>query len=415
MSTKPFDVEACRAQFPALQRRANGQPLVYLDGPAGSQVPQRVVDAISNYLINTNANHGGVFGSSVESDAMLHQAHQAAADLLGADDPNCVAFGQNMTSLTFAFSRSVARTWKPGDEIIVTRLDHDANISPWVLAARDAGATVHHLDFHLHDCTLDLAQYDRLLSKRTRWVAVGCASNAVGTVNPVRTMIERAHAAGAKVFLDAVHYAPHALIDVKQWDCDALACSSYKFFGPHIGLLWGKRQLLEELPAYKLRPAPDDLPGRWMTGTQSHEGIAGVLACIDYLADLGSRLQPAARTRRAGLMAAFHAIQEYEQKLATLLLDGLSRLPKVKVHGIREKERLAERVPTVAITVTGHTSESVARYLAQRGIYVWNGNFYAQTLVETLGLGSDGLVRLGLLHYNTSAEVERLLTALGEL
>jgi cysteine desulfurase family protein (TIGR01976 family) len=402
-----FDVEYCRRQFPALRREHRGQPVVYFDGPAGSQTPQRVVDAISDYLVHQNANHGGVFATSRESDQLLHEAHRGIADLLGADDPDTVIFGANMTTLTFALSRALAKTWKPGDEIVVTRLDHDANVTPWVLAARDAGATIKHVGI-LPDCTLDMNDLERELSSRTRLVAVGCASNAVGAVNPFQEIARRTHGRGALVFLDAVHYAPHRAIDVGGWDCDFLACSAYKFFGPHVGILWGKRKLLDELPAYKLRPAPDDLPGRWMTGTQSHEGIAGTLAAVEYLADLGRHCLPGVNGRRAALLAAFAAIQEYETSLLSRLRQGLTLMPDIHDWGMH----LQFPVPTVSITHRRLKPIELARALDERGIYVWHGNYYALSLTETLGLEPDGMVRIGLLHYNTAAEVDRLLAAL---
>jgi cysteine desulfurase family protein (TIGR01976 family) len=406
-----LDIEHIRRQFPALAREMNGQPLVYFDGPAGSQVPSSVAAAVSGYLLRMNANHGGVFATSRESDALLDQAHQAVADFLGAEDPHEVIFGPNMTTLTFALSRSLARTWKAGDEVVVTQLDHDANIAPWVLAARDAGATVRQVAVRHDDCTLDFEDSRRQLSSRTRLVAVGCASNAVGTINPIRELVRQARDVGALVFLDAVHFAPHALIDAKAWDCDFLACSAYKFFGPHVGILWGRRALLERLEAYKVRPASNDLPGKWMTGTQNHEGIAGVLAAIDYLAGLSREI----RSRRQALRSAFEAIVGYEGKLVARLLRGLAELPIIRVWGISDPTRLHERVPTVAITHSRLRAIEVAEFLAQRGIFVWHGNFYALALTEALGLEPDGLVRIGLLHYNTAEEVDRLLSALAEL
>jgi len=404
-----INLDAVRAQFPALQRGA-----VYFDGPAGSQVPQRVIDAVSRYLIDMNANHGGAFATSRASDALLREAHTAVADLLGASDPACIAFGANMTTLTFALSRALARTWHAGDEVVVTRLDHDGNVAPWVLAARDAGATVRSVRFHHADGTLDLDDFQRQLSAKTRLVALGCASNALGTLNPVRQLITWAHAAGALVFLDAVHLAPHALIDVAAWDCDFLACSAYKFFGPHVGVLYGKRPLLEALPACKVRPAADTIPDRWMTGTQSHEGIAGTLAAVEYLADLGRGIAPAA-SRREALCHAFAAIVPYERTLASRMLAGLAELPDVKVYGITDPGRLAERVPTFAITHARRSPQEVAAHLDRHGIYVWHGNFYALGTSEDLGLEPAGMVRIGALHYNTAAEIDRLLAALREL
>jgi cysteine desulfurase family protein (TIGR01976 family) len=412
-SAGSFDPIACRRQFPAMTRHVRGQPVAFFDGPAGSQVPQRVIDAIGDYLISTNANHGGVFATSVASDAVLHAAHEAVADFLGSDDPDCVAFGPNMTTLTLSLSRALARNWRPGDEVLVSRLDHDANVTPWVLAARDAGAVVKHIAIRPEDCTLDMDDFARQLSPRTRLVAVGAASNAVGTVNPVAEIVRAAHQVGAQVFVDAVHYAPHRAIDVGAWDCDYLACSAYKFFGPHVGILWGRRELLAELVPYKLRPAPDDLPGRWMTGTQCHEGIAGTMAAVDYLADLGRHASPiVAENRRQALVAAFATITDYENYLADQLLAGLAELGEIKVWGITDRSALAGRVPTFSFTHQRATPRQVAEQLAARGIFVWHGNFYALPLTEALGLEPDGLVRVGLLHYNTKEEIQRLLSAL---
>jgi cysteine desulfurase family protein (TIGR01976 family) len=404
-----FDVTYCRRQFPALAQRPDA---IFLDGPGGTQVPQRVVDAMTYYLTRCNANHGGVFATSEESDAILHSAHQAIADLINAPSPDEIVFGANMTSLTFAFSRAVARTLRPGDEVLVTRLDHDANISPWVLAARDAGATAGFVDVHPQDCTLDLDDLRRQLSPRTRWLAVGCASNATGTINDAGLIAKWAHDAGARVFLDAVHFAPHGPIDVEAWGCDALACSAYKFFGPHVGVLWARRELLEQLPAYKLRPAADRLPDRWMTGTQNHEGLAGVAAAVDYLHDIGVHAGHQG-DRRSTLRAAMTAIQLHEADLGRHLLTGLALLSRYKVWGITDPSQLAWRVPTVSVTVPGVSAEKLARRLAQLQIYVWQGNMYAMNLCERLGLESEGgFVRLGLVHYNTHEEIDRVLQVL---
>jgi len=420
-----FDVKLLRREFPALAREVAGRPAVFFDGPAGSQVPRRVIEAIGDYLANRNANHGGLFATSVESDAMLEGVHQASAALFGARDAECTIFGANMTSLTFALSRALARTWKPSDEVLVTRLDHDANVTPWVLAARDAGATVKHVEIHREDCTLDMDELRRKLSPRTKLVAVGAASNAVGTVNPVAEICKLAREAGALSFVDAVHYAPHALLDVEAWGCDFAACSAYKFFGPHLGLLWGRRELLESLPAYKVRPASDDLPGRWMTGTQSHEAIAGLGAAIDYLCELGdaaleAKLQPtvgnsAKPSTRARLVATYDAIADYERPLGAKLLAGLREIADVRVLGITDPARLTERVPTVSITHRRLSPQALAQQLAERGIFVWHGNFYALEVSTALGQEPQGMVRIGLLHYNTPGEVDRLLGALAEL
>jgi cysteine desulfurase family protein (TIGR01976 family) len=405
-----FDVQYFRQQFPGLLKRPGA---VFLDGPAGTQVPQRVIDAMVHYYVHCNANHGGVFATSRESDAILHRAHEAMADLLNAPSADEIIFGQNMTTLALHFTRAVGKTLRPGDEVMVTRLDHDANVSPWVLAAQDAGATVRWIDVQPSDCTLDLDSLRKQLSQRTRWVAVGCASNAAGTINDVAAITRLAHAAGARVFLDAVHYAPHAPMDVQAWGCDALACSAYKFFGPHVGVLWARRELLQELPAYKVRPATDALPGRWMTGTQNHEGIAGVLAAVDYLYDLGVH-QGHIGDRRSTLAAAMKAIQEYEQELGRHMLESLARLKNLKVWGITDPERLAWRVPTISVTTRGVSAEAMAEKLAASNIFTWSGNLYAVNLSERLGLEEGGgFLRLGLVHYNTHEEIERVLQVLG--
>jgi len=402
-----LDLTRVRERFPALARRIHGRPAAYLDGPAGTQVPRVVIDAVGAYLAEHNANSGGVFPTSRETDAMLREAHGAAADFLGAEDPETVVFGPNMTTLTLAVSRALARTWKAGDEVVVSRLDHDANVTPWVLAARDAGVTVREIAIRTEDCTLDLEDLASKLGERTRLVAVGAASNAVGTLNPVREIVTRAHGVGAQVFIDAVHLGPHLPIDVAAWDCDFLACSAYKFFGPHVGLLWGRRESLEQLPVYKLRASPDGLPHRWHTGTENFEGIAGTMAAIDYLAGLGGP-----GDRRAALLRAFDAIREHERGLAGRLLRGLSELGSVKVWGIRDPARLDERVPTVSFTHARLQPRAVAEALAAQGIFVWHGNFYALPVTESLDLEPDGMVRVGLVHYNTAEEVDRLLEAL---
>jgi cysteine desulfurase family protein (TIGR01976 family) len=404
-----FDPAIVRSQFPALRREA-----AFLDGAAGSQVPQTVIDAIADYYVRHNANHGGLFATSRESDAVVDEARRACADLLGTPDDGCVVFGANMTTLTFALSRAVAATWKPGDEVIVTRLDHDANVSPWVRAAQDRGATVRHVAIHPEDCTLDLEDFRRQLSSRTKLVAVGCASNAVGTRNPFPEVIRLAHEAGARVFLDAVHHAPHLLMDVTAWDCDFLCCSAYKFFGPHVGILYGKRELLEKLPAYKVRPCPETVPDRWMTGTQNFAAIAATGAAVEYLADIGRSLGET-DDRRACLRRAFAAIEEYEREAGARLVEGLISIRGVRVYGITDSKRLRERVPTVAFTHSKRTPGEVARHLAERNVFAWHGNYYALPLTEALGVEPHGMVRVGLLHYNTAADVDRLLGALDEI
>jgi cysteine desulfurase family protein (TIGR01976 family) len=416
------DVSSLRQQFPALQCRRDGRLPIFFDGPGGTQVPQRVIDAMVHYLSTCNANHGGLFATSKESDAILDDAHRAVADLLHAPAPDEIVFGANMTTLTLHLSRSIGRTLRSGDELVVTRLDHDANVTPWVLAARDAGGTVRYVDVRCDDCTLDVDDLRRQLGPRTRLVALAAASNAVGTINDIRALGRWVRDAGAWLFVDAVHYAPHGPIDVQDWGCDFLACSAYKFFGPHVGILWGKRELLNQLPAYKLRPVPEELPERWQTGTQNHEGLAGVAAAVSYLADVGGRHPrfkagfPGFEGRRLLAHAGMAAIASYEATLTAKLLDALAQRPRIKIWGITDQRRLSERVPTISITMSGTDPQKIAEHLSSRNIYVWNGNMYALGLSERLGLERQGgFLRIGLVHYNTAAEIDCLLNALDEL
>lgn len=409
----PFPVERVRQRFPGLTREVAGQPAAFFDGPAGSQVPQTVIDAVSHYMAHMNANADGDFITSVETDQLLRRARECVADLLGVGSPDEVIFGANMTTLTFMLASSLSRTWGNGDEVIVTRIDHDANVSPWELAAQDAGATVIHVDVSASDGTLDLDQLRAALSERTRLVAVAAASNLIGTVQPVADIVEWAHGVGAQVFVDAVHYAPHRLIDVDGWGCDYLCCSAYKFFGPHVGVLWARGDLIQELPVRKLRVAPDYLPERWLLGTQNHEGIAGAAAAVEYLAELGREVGgDSDLSRRPALDVAFQAIDAHEQTLARRLLDGLLAINGVRVWGIADVGRINDRVPTVAITHDRHRPADLSRRLGEEGIFTWAGNNYALPLTEALGLEPDGVLRLGILHYNTLGEVDRLLEAL---
>jgi cysteine desulfurase family protein (TIGR01976 family) len=412
---RTLDIEASRALFPALSLSVAGRPAVFLDGPAGSQVPRPVIDAVGGYLAGSNANCGGPFATSQATDAMLDAAHRGVADFLGADDADLTVFGPNMTTLTLGLARSLGRMWGSGDEILVSQLDHDANFTPWVQAARDAGATVREIGIRRDDCTLDLDDLRAKLGDATRFVAVGAASNAVGSVTDVRAVADAAHAVGAPVFVDAVHLAPHRAIDIQAWDCDFVACSAYKFFGPHVGMLWGRRRWLEELDAYKLRPAPDSLHGRWMTGTQNHEGIAGTLAAIDYLAGMGRDTEGHPASRRDALLAAFERIERHERDLAEHMLDGLESLDDVRVWGITDRARMDERVATFSFTHRRHKPREIAQRLGAQGIFVWYGNYYALPLTQALGLEPDGMVRVGLLHYNRRDEIDRLIEALGEL
>lgn len=409
-----FDVDAIRAQFPALRRQQGGMPVVYLDGPGGTQVPDRVIDAVTAYYRTINANSGGAFVTSRATDALAEAAHAAVASFLGAAAPGEVKFGYNMTTLTFHASRAIAATFAPGDEIVVTTLDHEANVSPWRAVAADRGLVVRTVDIHAEDGTLDLDSLDAALGERTRLVAFGYASNALGTINPVAEIIRRAHAAGALAYVDAVHYAPHGSIDVRVLETDFLVCSVYKWFGPHLGALYGKAAVLDRLPAYKVRPAHD----RYETGTPSFEAYAGTLAAVDYLRDLGRTYgDPAdgagSGTARGELVAAMRTITAYERGLARRMLDGLRALPGVRVRGIADPARIGERTPTFAVTLDRISPADAAAELGRAGIFTWDGDFYARALIERLGTyESGGVLRLGMVHYSTATEVDRTLDAL---
>ncbi|ABU59030.1 cysteine desulfurase-like protein [Roseiflexus castenholzii] len=402
-----LDLTWIRAQFPALMQEMNGRPVVFFDGPGGTQVPRRVIDAMAEYLTLYNSNTHGAFATSQRTDATVDAARVAMADFLGCDADE-VVFGPNMTTLTFAISRAFGRDIRPGDEIVVTRLDHDANVAPWQ-ALEERGAIIRMVDIDVEDCTLDMADMARAINSRTKLVAVGYASNAVGTINDVATITRMAHDVGALVYIDAVHYAPHGPIDVRALDCDFLACSPYKFFAPHMGALYGKREHLERLRPYKVRPASDAVPDRWETGTKNHEGLAGVTAAIDYLAELGRRVKPTT-TRRAALVQAMEAIQAYERTLSHHLIAGLLAIPGLTFYGISDPARFAWRTPTVAVRLEGSTPRELARRLGDQGIFCWDGNYYAINLTERLGVEADGgMLRIGLVHYNTAEEIDRLL------
>ena len=406
-----FDPLDVRPLFPALERTLGGDPVVYLDGPGGTQTPRAVSAAMAAVLDGGVSNIGGRFASSRDSDEIMAAARNAVGDLINASDSNEIAFGQNMTSLTFAASRALARTWGPGDEIIVTRLDHDANITPWVVAAEERGVTVRWLDFLPEDdCNLDYAALERLLTRRTRLVAVTHASNAVGTVVDVAGVVKAAHSMGALVFVDAVHYAPHGLVDVQSLDCDFLVASAYKFFGPHTGFLYGRHMLLAELETYKVRPAPSDPPGKWETGTQSFESLAGVTAAIDYLASLGGGR--AASPRRTALRSSMEAIGVHERGLADAFLEASADRDFITVYGPGG----ANRTPTFAVAIAGLTPQEIQQRLGERGVFVWAGHHYAVEVMQRLGvLAAGGLVRIGFVHYNTMAELARLMGALDEI
>jgi cysteine desulfurase family protein (TIGR01976 family) len=409
-----FDVEWAREQFPALRQTVNGQPAVFFDAPGGTQVPQRVIDAIGYYLATSNANTHGAFPTSDRTDEIYAGAHAAMADFFNCDSDE-VVFGANMTSLTFALSRSIGRDLKSGDELLVTVLDHDANVSPWV-ALEERGVKVRTADIKPSDCTLDMFDLQAKVRRTTRLVAVGYAANAVGTINDVAEVVRLAHDVGAMAFIDAVHYAPHGLIDVRALDCDFLVCSSYKFFGPHLGVLYGKREHLQRLRPYKLRACTEQLPDRWESGTQNHEGMAGVIAAIEYLADLGRHHAAEARGRRDALAAAHELITQYERELCGRLIAGLLEIPGLTFYGIKDPAKFDQRTPTVAVRMEGYTPRELAAHLGERGIFTWDGNYYAIDLAERLGVQqSGGMLRIGLAHYNTAEEVDRLLSELRAL
>ena len=407
-----------RGQFPALRAQAElPVPAIFFDNPGGTQISQSSLDRVSAYLAQHNANHGGAFETSRESDAILREAHTAMADFYNAARPEEIIFGANMTTLTLHISRSISRTWNPGDNIVVTRLDHDANVNPWVLAAQDRGCTVRWVDFHPEDGTLNLEDLDAALAEKPRLVAVGYASNALGTINPVDKIVQMAHAAGALVYIDSVQYAAHGPIDVQRTGCDFLVSSAYKFFGTHAGILYGRYDLLDDLFAYKVRPAPNELPDKFETGTQNHEGIAGVLGAIEYLEWVGKtfggefaeKYNDRFSGRRLHLKQALAAIQSYEFEISRALLSTLQEVPGLHIYGLTDEHRLGERVPTYSFTQRGWPPREMAKKLAEKRINVWDGNYYALGITERLGLEQNGgMVRVGPVHYNTLEEINHL-------
>jgi cysteine desulfurase family protein (TIGR01976 family) len=413
VNSKSFDIGWVRAQFPSLQLQINDHQAAFLDGPAGTQVPRQVMDAVQKYFLEANANTYGAFLSSRRTNEIISQGRAAMSDLFNCSTDEIV-FGQNMTTITLGLARAIGRELKPGDEILLTILDHDANFSPWK-ALEEKGVLIRTVDIRESDCTLDLEDLKNKLNEKTKLVAVGYASNAVGTINPVAEITKLAHAVGAMVFIDAVHYAPHGSIDVQALDCDFLICSPYKFFGPHMGTLYGKKKHLERFKPYKVRPATDVVPECWETGTQVQELIAGIHAAVEYIAELGRRCDPAATDRRAALLASYRSTVAYERSLLTHLIKGLLAIPGLQFFGITDPARFDERCSTVSFRLAKGTPTDAATFLGERGIFTWDGNFYALNLTERLGVEKlGGVLRVGLVHYNTMEEVNRLLTALHE-
>jgi len=413
-SSTALDLPWVRSQFPALAQTVNGHHAVFFDGPGGTQVPQRVIDAIADYLSRNNANSGGAYHTSRNTDRMIADARSAMGDFLNCDADEIV-FGPNMTTLTFAMSRALSRELRPGDEIVLTLLDHDANFSPWK-ALEEKGVVIRTVKFNEADCTLDMQDLAAQIGDRTRLVAVGYASNAVGTINNVVEVVRLARQAGALSYIDAVHYAPHGPIDVRTLDCDFLVCSTYKFFGPHMGVLYGKREHLKRLRPYKVRPNTDNIPNCWEWGTLNHECIAGIKACVDYWEELGRRANPVVATRRAAILAAHQAIHEHERKMTEKMISGLLAIPGLKLYGTSDPQRLENRCATFGVRIDPHTPLELATKLGERGFFTWDGNYYALNLTEQLNVERQGgFLRIGLAHYNTMEEVERLLAALREI
>ena len=407
-----LDIPQIRSQFPALFN----EEVIFFDNPGGTQVCQQTLDRVSGYLIDTNANRHGAFKTAQESDRVLDEARDACKDFYNASRAEEIVFGPNMTSLTLHFSRSLAHLLEPGDRIVVTWMDHDANIAPWTLIAEERGCEVDWVDFDIEDGTLNIESLERALEKKPKLVAVGYASNALGTINPVQQITRMAKDAGALVFVDAVQYAPHGITDVQQIGCDFLVSSAYKWFSTHVGILYGRYELLDELKAYKVRPAPKYPPNKWETGTSNHEGIAGVLGALEYFEWIGSeyggdhlaRYQDDFSGRALRLRQGMAAIKAYEFEINRALLEVLGSIPEVHIYGLSDMKRLDERVPTFSINVDGFHPRQLAEQLGRRGIYAWDGNYYALAVTQRLGVEeSGGMVRIGGVHYNTVEEVYR--------
>ncbi|MDQ0392677.1 cysteine desulfurase-like protein [Labrys monachus] len=409
-----MNIDAVRAEFPALEREVGGHPCVFFDNPAGTQVSRRVLRRMEDAMIGLNANLGGLFATSIAAEAMVEEAHAAMAAFLNGE-PDEIVFGQNMTTLTFAISRSIGRELAAGDEILLTRMEHDANVAPWLMLAEEKGLVVRWLDFDPASFEFDLSQLDGLVTDRLRLAAINYASNVTGTINDVAAITRRVKQAGALVYVDAVQFAPHGIVDVKALGCDFLVCSAYKFYGPHQGILWGRRDVLDRLTAYRVRPAPAEPPGKFETGTASREALAGVLGAIEHYQWVGTRFggaEPVDR-RRAQIVAGIRAIDAHEQALTAQLIEGLARIPGVAIQGLTARQAMPRRVPTVSFVHPGADPRAICEGMAREGISLWHGHNYGVEPVRRLGLlDKGGVVRIGLGQYNTGAEVDRLLAAL---
>lgn len=407
-----FPINRIRREFPALSRSRNGRTRIFLDNPAGTQLPRQVVEAVSNALVDAASNYGGFFENSRNAEAISARAHDAMADFVNAHSPNEIVVGQSMTGLTLHMSRSLGRLLAPGDEIIVTRMDHEGNVSPWLSIAEDLDLVVKWLPFNLDAWKIEPGDLQALLGPRTRLLALNHASNLTGSINDVADLVALARSAGVMTYVDAVQLAPHQCIDVRALGCDFLVCSSYKFFGPHLGVLWGRRQLLDELTAYRARCAPDTSPGKWETGTPQTELLAGLAACVGYYDWLGGEVSDEG-SRRGRIEAAYRAAADHEARLVMRLIDGIKSIPGATIHGITNPNRVGERVPTVSMTHDRVSPPQVAERLARDGICIWSGHNYALEVVRHLGIDEDtGVVRIGLAHYNTEEEVDKALDAL---
>jgi len=418
-----FDLQAIRAQFPALALMDNSTRRIYFDNPAGTQVPASVAEAMSDCLLNKNANVGGYFVTSEDAGNVVQSAREAMADFLNAPWAEEIIFGQNMTSLTFHLSRSIGRMLSPGDEIVLSQMDHDANVWPWVMLARDLGLEIRWLPFNKDTFEFDLDVLNDVITKRTRLLCVGGASNLTGTINDVKAICATARAAGVMTYIDGVQSAPHIATDVQDIGCDFFVCSSYKFFGPHQGILWGRRELLRQLEPYKVRPASTKAPSCFETGTQSHEGFAGITAAVDYFAGIGKSMAneygnrwSKFSARRKDVHAAMSLLFDYEKSLAKHLVGGLIDVDGIKVQGITDDAAIDRRVPTVSFTHDKSTPASIAEGLAKKNIFVWSGHNYAVEVAKTLGIyETGGAVRVGPVHYNSIAEIDEFLKALPDL